>query len=104
MTWDQLYAFLCVETGMSWEYIDEEMTLPRLRAFRDVWDQAPPVRVSLHALLVGLGGGGKAAGDVATGAARREVERPDLQTYLDAFGSAGLSVRVNSHVGRRVED
>lgn len=101
MTWDQLYALLCVETGMSWEYIDEEMTLPRLQAFRDVWKQAPPVRVSLHALLVGLGGGGDGKPRPTRSA---EVEKPDLQSYLDAFGSAGLTVRVNSHVGRRVED
>ena len=92
MGWDELYVLLVLETGWSWEYIDEEMTVPRMKAFKKVWKQTPPLRVMLRSLFSGAQT--SAGSNTATSDARQG--RPDMQSYLEAFGSAGLSVQVKS--------
>lgn len=37
-------------TGWTWEYIDENMTLPRLAVMNKHWNVAPPVHISLARL------------------------------------------------------
>ena len=51
MEWGELYGLLICETGWTWEYVDERMTLPRLRDFIDHWKTAPPLRISVGALI-----------------------------------------------------
>lgn len=37
--------------GWSWEYVDEEMTLPRLYAIWKQWKRSPPMHVMIAAYL-----------------------------------------------------
>ena len=46
---------LIAEFGWAWEYIDDEMTLPRLFAIQDRWRNVPPLSSVVHAIAVGLG-------------------------------------------------
>lgn len=41
--------------GWTWEYIDEEMTLPRYRAITERWKTFPPLSVTAAAIARGLG-------------------------------------------------
>jgi hypothetical protein len=41
--------------GWSWEYIDEEMTLPRMAAISKHWDKIPPLSISLAGIAMALG-------------------------------------------------
>ena len=41
--------------GWSWEYVDEEMTLPRMAAILNHWELTPPVAVSLAGIAASLG-------------------------------------------------
>lgn len=41
--------------GWSWEYIDEEMTLPRMAAISKHWEQVPPVSITLAGIAAALG-------------------------------------------------
>ena len=101
MTWGELYALFCVETGWTWEYVDEEMTLPRCDGFVALWKQTPPLRTTLRIIAGALGmkdSESKSATPKPTddepvpAPARARSGRPDLGAYLDAFGSAGMQV------------
>ncbi len=47
-----MYARLCSTTGWTWEYVGQCVTLPRLYAFLDYWNnEAPPVAESVAAYL-----------------------------------------------------
>lgn len=85
MSWDELYALFCVETGWTWEYVDEEMTVPRSQGFINLWKITPPLRATLRGIAIFLG-----AGDPAPAAPKKS--KPDLGAYLEAFGSAGIQV------------
>lgn len=41
-------------TGWTFEYIDDHMTVPRLRALSEYWEHSPPVHV-LVAAYMGVG-------------------------------------------------
>lgn len=41
--------------GWSWEYIDEEMTLPRMDAIVKHWEVIPPLAVSVASIASALG-------------------------------------------------
>jgi hypothetical protein len=93
MTWGQVYALFVLETGWSWEYIDEEMTMPRANEFVDLWKLTPPLRVTLSIIAHALG----MESPESTGAAPKG-KKQDLGSYLEAFGSAGLQVeRIGKH-------
>jgi hypothetical protein len=48
--------------GWSWEYIDEQMTLPRLRAIWKQWNRFPPLHMMVGAYF-GYGKEKKAAAE-----------------------------------------
>jgi hypothetical protein len=89
MTWGELYALFCVETGWTWEYVDEEMTLPRADEFVKLWKITPPLRLVLASIAVALG---MPAPDAKPKLKPGDPRPPgkDLGSYLEAFGSAGI--------------
>lgn len=50
-----LYVTLIDAFGWSWEYIDEEMTLPRMEAIAKRWETVPPLSVSVAGIAAALG-------------------------------------------------
>jgi len=50
-----LYVILIEAFGWSWEYIDEEMTLPRMEAITKRWEVVPPLSVSIASIASALG-------------------------------------------------
>jgi hypothetical protein len=44
--WDALYAYVIAATGWTWEYIDVNLTLPRLEALQKHWLDCPPIHVT----------------------------------------------------------
>lgn len=50
-----MYARLAQATGWTWEYIGQNMTLPRLYAFTKMWADTPPLAESVAALAFGFG-------------------------------------------------
>ncbi len=75
--------------GWTWEYIDEEMTLPRYQAICDHWARVPPLAVSAAGIAQYLG-----AIKSQQPAAKQPEERADnRQALLDMFGGTpGLSL------------
>jgi hypothetical protein len=53
--WDELYARICAQTGWTWEYVGQYMTLPRLKALNKYWENNPPLHQQVQALFGGLG-------------------------------------------------
>jgi hypothetical protein len=53
--WDEHYGQLVTFTGWTWDYIDQQMTLPRLLALTRVWETCPPVPLSLIMISAALG-------------------------------------------------
>lgn len=45
MNWGEVYAHLITVTGWTWEYIDENMTLPRLAGLSAYWESHPPTHI-----------------------------------------------------------
>jgi hypothetical protein len=78
-----LYAHLVASTGWTWEYIDERLTLPRLKALNRYWAHSPPPHILLrHAL------GFKPA--IRTSQAANSEQ--DLQVFMQHFRAAGGTV------------
>jgi hypothetical protein len=92
MSWDELYALFCVETGWSWEYVDEEMTVPRSKGFIELWKLTPPLRATLRAIAIGLGASPAPEKSLPSG-----KNKLGLQAYLEGFGAAGLQVERVKH-------
>jgi hypothetical protein len=44
-----------METGWTWEYIDDHMDLPRLSAMNRYWENHPPVHIMLKKLGIWAG-------------------------------------------------
>ena len=88
MEWGELYALLICETGWTYEYVDNRMTLPRFRDFIDHWRDAPPLRVALSALL-GAAGGKKAKvqGDSTS---IKETADSELARTIEELSALGI--------------
>lgn len=93
MTWGELYALFCLETGWTWEYVDEEMTLPRADEFVKLWKITPPLRLVLTSIAVALG---MPAPNVASKLKPSDPRPPgkDLGSYLEGLAGAGLQVEM----------
>jgi hypothetical protein len=50
-----LICHVCQATGWSWDEAEDQLTLPRLRAFARVWAQSPPPPVLLRLIAEALG-------------------------------------------------
>jgi hypothetical protein len=48
--WDMIYAQIIAATGWSWEQVDA-LTIPRYRALKRYWIEAPPAHLLLRALV-----------------------------------------------------
>lgn len=46
-----MYARVAIDTGWTWEYIGQCLTLPRLYAMLDYWKQFPPLREAVAAFV-----------------------------------------------------
>jgi len=82
--WDLIYSHLITVTGWTWDYIDDEMTLPRLEALNKYWSDFPPVHLTMAA-YVGIKPkkGGKKA-----------QNKEDFDRMVAAFGGCGLGKQV----------
>ena len=99
MTWEEIYALYCVETGWTWDYVDEELTMPRADGFIKLWKHMPPLRATLMAIGVGLGMEAPKDDKPASSAAPSPRPQKDLGSYLEGLSSAGIQVeRVKKHV------
>lgn len=92
MSWGELYALFCVETGWTWEYVDEEMTLPRCDGFVEMWKHNLPVRTTLSIIAQCLGM--KAPATAAPAAQKGNIG--DLLGDL-----AGAGIHIEDKRGRR---
>ncbi len=54
-----MYGLIITATGWTWEYVDENMTMPRLEELREYWTETPPVHVCVAAYLLDKGGKSK---------------------------------------------
>jgi hypothetical protein len=90
MSWGELYALLCTETGWTWEYVDEEMTLERLDGFTANWNRSPPVS-SLGSILLAIFGA-KPAKKGSRPEPPKIEHTAQAGEYLEAFGSLGFPV------------
>ena len=94
MEWGELYGLVICETGWTWEYVDERMTLPRLRDFIDHWKNAPPLRVALGAVL----GAGKKEKLVTANTPKGTDS--EMAAMIDELGSMGIPLEVRRNGGR----
>ncbi len=78
-----IYSHLITITGWTWEYIDEQMTLPRLYGLSDYWRDHPPLHILIGAFL-----GVKPAGKPKT----TEQQESDLNQMVADFAIAGLKM------------
>ncbi len=46
---------MLVANGMTWEYVDENMDIPRFAALTKYWEMVPPASLSLAMIASGLG-------------------------------------------------
>ena len=88
MTWDEIYALYCVETGWTWEYVGEEMTMPRAQGFLGIWKHTPPLRGLVTAIAVALG----MPQPKENPGARSSKPGHDIGTYIEGLAGAGISV------------
>jgi hypothetical protein len=75
-----MYAYVAAATGWTWEYIGEQLTLPRLYALMDHWKRYPPAHVTA-ALFAGI----KPAD---------EQSRAEVEAETDAFIDSMPTMRV----------
>ena len=90
IAWDQIYAMVSSAIGVSWEYLDEYMTLPRLYAYFKHWEEYPPVHITLASIVMGFAG--KTPG--ASGPKSKTPE--DLDRVMADFGAAGFEMQGTS--------
>ena len=69
--------------GVTWEYIDQYMTLPRLYAYFEHWEDSRPVHIAVAAFL-----GAKRKGKGKKGRNPEEMDR-----LMADFGAAGFQVK-----------
>ena len=85
--WDAIYAMVSSAIGVTWEYLDQCMTLPRLYAYFRHWEESPPVHVTLAAFIKGLSGNRGNVGKNAEGGEQ------DLNRIIADFGAAGFEMK-----------
>jgi hypothetical protein len=40
---------VCQHTGWTWDYVEETLTMERLKALKDYWERCPPVQAMIAA-------------------------------------------------------
>lgn len=84
MDWGGLYARICAQTGWTWEYVGQHLTLPRLKALNAHWQKNPPLQEQVLQLLTGLGG--------APGSGAEPTEYGSFDELVAAFSAAGGTI------------
>ena len=49
--WDKIIANICHLTGWTWDYVEETLTIPRLKALYGEWRVNPPLPIIVAAFL-----------------------------------------------------
>jgi len=49
--WGELYSHIIACTGWTWEYIAENIDLPRLESMNRYWRKSPPLHLMVQAYL-----------------------------------------------------
>jgi hypothetical protein len=47
MEWGELIAHVCYCTGWTWDYVADNVDIPRLTYLRDYWSQFPPLPIAV---------------------------------------------------------
>ena len=90
-SWGQLYASIATATGWRFDEIDR-LSLDDVAELLLYWAEHPPVHVTAHALLVGLGGGapskssGRAAARPASDAQAQDMSAGEFSQLIGVFG------------------
>jgi hypothetical protein len=71
-------------TGWLWEYIDENMTLPRLEEMTKYWDTFPPIHISVARIYSSLTG----YKPPSLGVVKREPEK-GINEFITEFMAQG---------------
>lgn len=66
--------------GWTWEYIDQNMTLPRLQSMNRYWKKFPP----MHVLV---------AGYLGVGAFKEEAETMSFDQLLSEIHASGMPIK-----------
>jgi len=80
-----VYASLITDTGWTWDYIDEYMTLPRAEALGRLWATRPPLARAVVAIAAALG---------VVPANRPAPAGQSLDALAQELGMAGLNVEL----------
>jgi hypothetical protein len=78
---------VCQATGWTWDYVEGELTVPRLKALSRFWAQSPPPHMVLKALAQALG-----AWPSSRAPADAETSWADLRA-LGADPVSGIAIR-----------
>jgi hypothetical protein len=74
-----IYSYLIASTGWTWDYIDANMTLPRLYALSHYWNDNPPLHILVAAFL-----------NVKP---KVKAEEQSIDQLFSDFAAAGLTVK-----------
>jgi len=76
--------------GWTWEYIDEEMTIPRLEALYRQWDKVPPLSVSVACIAYAMGMERKTPTTISSASSvKAGCEVDNIQGFVGALGLIG---------------
>jgi hypothetical protein len=81
-----LICHVCQATGWRWDYVEDHLTMPRLRALKRYWAQSPPPHLLLALIARALLGPDRSAPPAA-------VDPWQELASLAADPAAGLAVR-----------
>ena len=94
--WNGIYARLVATLGWTWEYIDTCMTVPRLLALTEHWQESPPLHEAFAAFMDAFSGTERTTRRVPGGASEAGTEDTDnFGQFMQAFGGLGGVVAVN---------
>ncbi len=87
--WGEIYVNLMTAFGWTWEYIDDNMTLPRYYEISRQWEKWPPMHL---AVLAYMGYTEKPSEDSVSKKDGNEISVGDLQQI---FGGVSGNLKVN---------
>ena len=79
MNWGELYAHLIACTGWTWDYIENQMDIPRLASMNAYWAKHPPLHVMVQWFM------GIEEKSVAGDLMGDDDDEDDLLTELSSF-------------------
>lgn len=79
MNWGELYTHLIACTGWTWDYIENQMDIPRLASMNSYWAKHPPLHVMVQWFM------GIEEKSVAGDLMGDDDDEDDLLTELSSF-------------------